>query len=264
MSGLLVVTSHPDDEALIAGGTLALCAAAGIETAVVCLTRGEQGPISDPALATRAELPAVRTRELQAACSELGVGWMRCYRHQDGSLRWSDAGAIVGQLARVFAARRPESVISFGEDGLYWHPDHIATFEFTRRAVADVGGDISLYRSVWPQTLMPELVAELRARGLPDDLWELRPEDFGGDSGDGTLVLDVRPVLEQKLRALRCHRTQLGSEHAFAALLPDDLAERFLGFERFARVDTGADAASPLRNHDGWLTGALASAVANV
>jgi len=263
MSGLLIVTSHPDDEVLIAGGTLALCAAAGIDTAVVCLTRGEQGPISDPSLATRPELAAVRTRELQAACSELGVGWMRCYRRRDGNLRWSDAGAIVGQLARVLEARRPESVISFGEDGLYWHPDHIATFEFTRRAVAGVGGDVSLYRSVWPQTLMPELVAELRARGLPDDLWELGAEDFGGESGDGALDVDVRPVLGRKLRALRCHRTQIGSEHAFAAL-PDDLAERFLGFERFAPVDPGGNAASTSRVRDGWLADVLASAVANV
>lgn len=263
MSGLLVVTSHPDDEVLIAGGTLALCAAAGIETAVVCLTRGEHGPISDPSLATRAELPAVRTRELHAACSELGVGWVRCYRRQDGNLRWSDAGGIVGQLARVFEARRPESVITFGEDGLYWHPDHIATFEFTRRAVARVGGHVTLYRSVWPETLMPELVAELRARGLPDDLWELAAGDFGGESDEGTLVVDVRSVLGRKLRALRCHRTQLAPEHAFAAL-PDDLAERFLGFERFARVYPDPEVPALSRADDGWLTGAVASAVANV
>jgi len=262
MSGLLVVTSHPDDEVLIAGGTLALCAAAGIETAVVCLTRGEQGPISEPSLASRAELAAVRTRELGAACAELGVRWVRCYRRQDGNLRWSDGGAIVGQLARVIEERRPESVISFGEDGLYWHPDHIATFDFTRRAIARLGGQVALYRSVWPQTMMPELVAELRARGLPDDLWELAAEDFGGETGDGTLVVDVRSVLGRKLRALRCHRTQLGPDHAFAAL-PDDLAERFLGFERFARVDPDPDAAAPSRAEEGWLTGVLAWAVAN-
>lgn len=262
MSGLLVVTSHPDDEVLIAGGTLALCAAAGIETAVVCLTRGEHGPISEPSLATRGELAAVRTRELGAACAELGVRWVRCYRRQDGNLRWSDAGGIVGQLARILEARRPESVITFGEDGLYWHPDHIATFEFTRRAIARVESQVALYRSVWPQTLMPELVAELRARGLPDDLWELAAEDFGGESDGGTLVIDVRSVLRRKLRALRCHRTQLGPEHAFAAL-PDDLAERFLGFERFARVDPGPDAAGRSRADHGWLTGVLACAVAN-
>ncbi|MHB8657882.1 MAG: PIG-L deacetylase family protein [Solirubrobacteraceae bacterium] len=261
MSGLLVVTSHPDDEVLIAGGTLALCSAAGIETAVVCLTRGEHGPISEPSLATRAELPAVRIRELQAACSELGVGWVRCYRRQDGNLRWSDAGAIVSQLARILQTRRPESVISFGEDGLYWHPDHIATFDFTRRAVARVGGPVTLYRSVWPPTLMPELVAELRARGLADDLWELAAEDFGGESDEGALVIDVRSVLGRKLRALRCHRTQLGPEHAFAAL-PDDLAERFLGFERFARVNPGPDATDPVMVDD-WLTGVLACAGAD-
>ncbi len=237
--GLLLVSSHPDDEVLIAGGTLAACAAAGIETAVVCLTRGEQGPISSPALATRATLPAVRDAELNAACSELGVGAVRCFRRQDGNLRWADAGAIVRQLVRILEARRPEAVISFGEDGLYFHPDHIATFQFTRRAVARMTEPAVLYRSVWPRTLMPELVQELRSRGLPDDLWTLEPEDFGGEDGDDMVVLDVRPFVARKLRALACHRTQLGPEHAFAAL-PADLAERFLGYERFAPVDGDA------------------------
>lgn len=253
--GLLVVSSHPDDEVLIAGGTLAACAAAGIDTAVVCLTRGEQGPISDPSLATRANLAAVRAAELQAACAVLGVGWMHCYRRQDGNLRWSDASAIVRQLAGLLQARRPDAVISFGEDGLYYHPDHIATFEFTRRAVARLTDPPALYRAVWPETLMVELVQELRARGLPEDLWDIAPEEFGVENEDGALAVDVRPFVARKLCALRCHRTQLGPEHAFA-VVPADLAERYLGFERFARVANDAVSRAPL--DDGWLQTVLA------
>jgi N-acetyl-1-D-myo-inositol-2-amino-2-deoxy-alpha-D-glucopyranoside deacetylase len=252
--GLLVVTSHPDDEVLIAGGTLAACAAAGIETAVVSLTRGEQGPIAFPSLATRANLACVRTAELAAACGELGVRWMHCYRRQDGNLKWSNGSGIVRQIANMLEARRPEAVVTFGEDGLYYHPDHIATFAFTRRAVARVDAPIDLYRSVWPSTLMAALVTELRARGLPHDLWELAPEDFGGDAGEDAVKVDVRPFVDRKLRALRCHRTQLGPDHAFTAL-PLDLARRFLGFEWFAPVG---------RASGGWLANVLAAATADV
>ena len=253
--GLLVVTSHPDDEVLIAGGTLAACAAAGIPTAVVCLTRGEQGPICDPALATRANLGEVRVRELRNACAELGVRWVRCYRRQDGNLSWSARSAIVAQLTKVLNAVRPDAVLTFGEDGLYYHPDHIATYEFTLRAVRRAAEPPAMYRSVWPDDLMDELVDELSRRDLPTDLWDLEPGVFGvgGEERVGEVVLDLREYASRKLAALRCHRSQLGRGHAFAAL-PAVLAERFLGIERFVPVEPTRDT--------GWLRSAVGGEMA--
>jgi LmbE family N-acetylglucosaminyl deacetylase len=253
--GLLVVTAHPDDEVLIAGGALAACAAAGVPTGVVCLTRGEDGPISDPALATRASLGEVRAAELNAACAELGVDWVKCYRRQDGYLRWSGGGAIVRQLAGIMEKRRPAGVITFGEEGLYYHPDHVATYEYTLRA-AELVPDLRrpvLYRSVWPDQLMLELSAELSRRGLPSDLWGIPPEDFGVAQADraGEIVLDVTAQASRKIRALRCHRTQLHAGHTFTAL-PDELVDRFLGFERFVCVRASGNAS--------WLTAVLGDA----
>jgi N-acetyl-1-D-myo-inositol-2-amino-2-deoxy-alpha-D-glucopyranoside deacetylase len=257
--GLLVITSHPDDEVLIAGGTLAACADVGVETGVLCLTRGEQGPISARWLATRSSLASVRVEELKASCAELGVRWLRCYRRQDGSLRWSNASAIVRQIADILERRRPAAVITFGEDGLYYHPDHIATFEFTRRAVQRVDSPPILYRAVWPRALMPDLVSALRARGLPNDLWSLKPEHFGVEPDGNTMRIDVRRFVHRKLRALRCHRTQLGANHAFTAL-PPDLAEQFLGVEHFAPVDPGVESDDPAAGN-GWLERVLTGVV---
>jgi LmbE family N-acetylglucosaminyl deacetylase len=235
--GLLVITAHPDDEVLIAGGTLAACSELAIPTSVVCLTRGESGPIADPGLATRETLAAVRLQELRAACAELGVSFVKCYRRQDGSLRWSNRSPIAVQLARIIDERCPEVVITFGEDGLYYHSDHIAAYELARMAARRARHQAALYRSVWVNAEMRELGAELRGRGLPADLWGLELEDFGveDDEREDEVVVDVRPFVARKLRALYCHRTQLEPRHALLAL-PDDLAQRFLGYERFARV----------------------------
>lgn len=235
MSGLLVIGAHPDDETLIAGGTLAACAEQGTETGVVCLTRGERGPIADRALASRRTLAEVRRRELHAACRELGVDFVACWRRADGNLAASTGGQIVNQLARLIHSRRPSAVITFGADGLYWHPDHIATHTFVTRAVKRIAHPPELYRSVWPDGLMDELVDELRRRGLATDLWAVPPEDFGTDELDGSFGLDVRPFVDRKLRALRAHRTQISDGHALAAL-DRGLAARFLGVERFAPV----------------------------
>jgi N-acetyl-1-D-myo-inositol-2-amino-2-deoxy-alpha-D-glucopyranoside deacetylase len=237
--GLLVVTAHPDDEVLIAGGTLAASAAAGVPTAVVCLTLGERGPISDPALATPASLGERRGEELGAACAELGVRLVVCLRHEDGNLAWSDGGAIAAELEGIIDERCPDAVVTFGEDGLYHHPDHVAAAELTARAVWRASASPALYRAVWPPTLMSELVAELERRGLPADLWGLPPVAFGCEDDHAGFTLDVRRFAARKLRALQAHRTQLAAEHAFAAL-PSDLAERFLGFERFVQTNRAA------------------------
>lgn len=252
--GLLVVAAHPDDEVLLAGGTLAASAAAALPTTVVCLTRGELGPIADPALASRETLAAVRLAELEASCAELGVGWVKCYRRQDGHLPWADGAAIVRQLERILRVRRPSAVITFGEDGLYWHPDHIATYRFTLRAVKRVDPRPAVYRAVWPKALSRELVDELERRGLPTDLWGLGPEDFGVDDEDrvGEIVVDVRRFATRKLRALRRHRTQLDRDHALAAL-PEEIAERFFGLERFVPLLIGSAV-------DGWLERSLGGA----
>jgi LmbE family N-acetylglucosaminyl deacetylase len=240
MSGLLVVGAHPDDEVLLAGGTLAACASAGHETGVVCLTRGELGPISDSALATRATLGAVRLGELRASCDELGTVLVKCWRRADGSLRWSDHSAIVRQLLGVLTEHRPRAVITFGEDGLYYHPDHIATYELVRRAVKRAPDPPALYRSVWPKRVMNSFGAELRRRGLSDDLWELTPEDFGTEDLKDSFAIDVRPFVECKLAALRAHRTQVPDHHALASI-DRALAERFLGTEWFAPLNGGSD-----------------------
>ncbi len=239
MSGLLVVTAHPDDEVLIAGGTLAALSQAGEATGVICLTRGELGPIADPELATRATLPRVRHRELRTACAELGVGFVRCYRRQDGNLRFADRRGIVAQLIRLLDEQQPDAVITFGEDGLYYHPDHIAVHEFVDRAVACARTPPALYHSVWPEQHMTELAAELRARSLDGDLWGLQPEDFGTPAVDGAFALDVRRFAARKLRALLDHRTQIAPRNAFAMLEPD-MVERFLGTEWFAPAGDSA------------------------
>jgi N-acetyl-1-D-myo-inositol-2-amino-2-deoxy-alpha-D-glucopyranoside deacetylase len=255
--GVLVVTAHPDDETLIAGGVLAACAAAGLETGVPCLTRGEHGPIADAALATHSNLGQLREAELQAACGDLGVSWVKCYRRQDAHLPWANSTALARQIARVIDARRPRAVITFGEDGLYHHPDHIAVHRFTHRALELVARGSPrlrpwLYESVWNADRVVQLARAMSARGLPSDLWGIAPADFGVEHDDGTIEVDVRPFLGRKLSALRRHRTQLDPGHLFSAL-PADLAARHLGWERFRRV-------RPSRAATDWLSAVVEAA----
>ena len=240
MIDLLVVGAHPDDETLIAGGLLARCAAAGVTTGVLCLTRGELGQPADPTVLGGRALPEVRAQELRAACQVLGVSWLRCYRRADGELPWAPRGELVTQLARVLRKTRPRAVVTFGEDGLYYHHDHVAVGSLTRAAVASLGRAApELYEAAWPARASTALVADLQLLGLPSGLWGIAPEDFGCEETDHTLAVDVRAFATVKLAALRCHRSQIGPQHAFGGVPPAVFA-RHLGWEHFRAPTRGS------------------------
>jgi LmbE family N-acetylglucosaminyl deacetylase len=236
MTAVVAVVAHPDDESLIAGGTLALAARAGAVVGVVSLTRGEQGPIAAPELATPETLGDVREAELRAAGEVLGASFTGCLRHPDGELEWSDHERVADELATLMAPHEPAAVLTFGADGLYGHSDHVATRQITGLALdrleAAGASEVCLYESVWPPDLVTGLVEAARQSGLATDLWGLEPATFGSPGAVATLVVDARSVLDHKLRALRAHRSQLDSDHLLAAL-SDDLAARFLRRERW-------------------------------
>jgi LmbE family N-acetylglucosaminyl deacetylase len=161
---LLGVFAHPDDEVFCAGGTMARAAQAGAEVMIVSATRGEQGQIRDPAAATRRTLGTVREGELHAAAAELGVRHVRVLSYADGTLpgHRSTLGAELADLMRRFD---PDAVVTFGADGGYGHPDHVAisglATETFRALARDRDRGQRLYHAVFPprRTCMAEEVA---------------------------------------------------------------------------------------------------------
>src|SRR5215470_1682442 len=73
MSTILAVAAHPDDETMLAGGTLAMYAEQGHAVYILATTRGEGGEAGEPPLATRERLGAVREAELRCAAAALGA-----------------------------------------------------------------------------------------------------------------------------------------------------------------------------------------------
>lgn len=136
---ILGVFAPPDDETFCAGGTLARYVAAGAEAMVVSATRGDAGQIRDARIATRRTLGAVREHELHQACRQLGVRHALCLDYGDGTLKDIDQDVLACDVARIIRTFRPDAVITFGEDGAYGHPDHIAISMATTTACAWAG-----------------------------------------------------------------------------------------------------------------------------
>lgn len=136
---LLAVFAHPDDETFCAGGTLAKYVAEGWDVMVVTATTGQAGQIRDPQVATRRSLGDVRKREFFAACAQLGVGHARALKYMDGTLQEIDLHELTGAVVAIIREFQPDSIITFGPDGAYGHPDHIAIGAATERAFAQAG-----------------------------------------------------------------------------------------------------------------------------
>jgi LmbE family N-acetylglucosaminyl deacetylase len=131
---LLGVFAHPDDEVFCAGGTLARAAAMGVETMVVSATRGEAGQIRDARAATRRTLSQAREQELYQSCERLGVPHALCLDYGDGTLQNVEPALLTDHIAQIIRTFRPDTVITFGPDGAYGHPDHIAISTATAQA----------------------------------------------------------------------------------------------------------------------------------
>lgn len=153
-SRLLCVFAHPDDEVFCVGGTLARWVASGGEAMVLSATRGEAGQIQDATAATRRTLGTVREQELRVACEQLGVERVECLHYQDGTLRDVDRMMLAYEVAARIRTFRPDAVVTFGLDGGYEHPDHIAISAATTLAcqlVAQRGHAPHLYYSAFPR-----------------------------------------------------------------------------------------------------------------
>jgi LmbE family N-acetylglucosaminyl deacetylase len=133
---LLAVLAHPDDESMGMGGTLAKYATQGVETHLVCATRGERGWFGpeeqNPGLSALGQL---REKELENAARELGMKGLYFLEYMDGEVDMADHTEIIGKIATHIRRVMPQVVVTFPPDGNYGHPDHIAVGQFTNAAL---------------------------------------------------------------------------------------------------------------------------------
>lgn len=248
---LMAVLAHPDDESLGFGGTLARYANEGVETSLVMATRGEAGRCGEHLRGTPGHpgpdvLARLREAELRAAADILGIGDLAFLDYRDQELDRAEPGEAVARIVHHLRRVRPDVVLTFGQDGAYGHPDHIAIGQFTTAAVA-VSGDptfasgevdvphrvAKLYYIAWPAstwaayqdalTRLVSMVDGIKRQAVPWPDWSITTE------------IDTRATWETVWRAVSCHATQMG---IFAKLkdLSPELHEGLWGTQSFYRV----------------------------
>ena len=217
----MCVLAHPDDESLGTGGTLAKYAAEGVETYLVTATRGERGRFGDGGERPSADVVGeTREAELRAAAKELGIREVVLLGYPDGVLDTVDPAIAQAAIAVHLRRIRPHVVITFGPEGAYGHPDHIAISQMTTAAVvraADPEFAVSkLYYIAWSAQTWTAYQAAFKKLTSTVDGVERQvtpPPDWGI-----TTRIDTSGVWPTVWRAVQCHTTQMSIYRNLEAL----------------------------------------------
>jgi LmbE family N-acetylglucosaminyl deacetylase len=244
---LMAVVAHPDDESMGLGGTLVAYAAQDVEISIVVATRGEQGWRGEaPERPDPAEFGALREAELRAAAQLLGAQEIVFLDYADGELGQVDAEEATRRIAREIRRFRPQVVVTFGPDGAYGHPDHIAISRLTTSAVvwaadaarlipgaADAHGVDKLYYRIWTEA---EAEAYAEAFGEASITVDAAARSFPGwPEWAVSARLNTREFWTNVWGAVRSHRSQV-SNVATVDRFSAAAQERLWGTQHFYRA----------------------------
>jgi LmbE family N-acetylglucosaminyl deacetylase len=235
---LVVVVAHPDDETFGTGSVLLHAAAAGMETTVVCATRGEAGEVTPGSGVDATALAAVREGELRRAAAMLGVTRVEVLDFHDSDMS-GDAGpaTLVGAdqddvrdaVRALLEDVRPDVVVTLDAgDG---HRDHAAIRDATLAAVDAAGlASTRVYLHCLPTSIMDRWVEHMAST---DSSWaHLELGALGTPDEQVTMVIDTRGFLAERVAAMAQHRSQRSPFEG----LPQELFEAFLTREHLIRV----------------------------
>lgn len=136
---ILGIWAHPDDEAYLSGGLMAVAGESGARVVCVTATRGERGT-ADPVAWPPPRLAEVRTVEMARCLEILGVDEHHWLGYQDGGCPDVPEEEAVDRLSDLFDLVRPDTVLTFGPDGITGHPDHQTVSAWVTAAFARAAG----------------------------------------------------------------------------------------------------------------------------
>jgi LmbE family N-acetylglucosaminyl deacetylase len=225
---ILSIWAHPDDEAYLCGGIMAMATAAQSRVVCVTATRGELG-VTDPTRWPPEQLPAIRGAEMAECLRILGVTEHRWLGYPDGGCASVSVDTATQQIAGIIREIAPDTILTFAPDGQTGHPDHIAVHRWTVEAVRRTGiGTLQVVANTqeWLDDHLAKWTELGAIVGDPPVAWT------------GPLSIDVTltgELLDRKLAALAAQASQT---EALRAIVGEERYREFIRVERFATFTT--------------------------
>lgn len=233
---ILAFFAHPDDETMLAGGTLALLARSGAQVHYLCATRGEGGEVGEPPVCSVDDLGECRENEMLCAVRTLGGRSLTFLDYIDPRVGPDDQlfaytenlVYLAGQVAATVKQFDARVLLTHGSNGEYGHPAHRISHQAARLAVESFGAQAPLLYTVaayFKQHPKPRLANK-------DD--------------PAHLIVNIEPALAAKTEAALCHRSQhalfvrRASQEAGRSLTVPEVVMRIESLHRASPAVSGA------------------------
>ena len=234
--------AHPDDEALLTGGTLARCVAEGHRVVIVTATDGAAG-LTDERLHPQDGLGRERLDELRVAAAALGAHRVVALGYQDGGFDRVPVDEAADALAVVLREEDADVLTTYDPAGGYGHPDHVHVHHVGAAAARLASTPLVLEATI-DRTLLMRATRLMRL--LPRRL-AVRPDAFARAYSSRTEIthrVDVRRHVGAKRAALAAHLSQTSGASTrtvgFLVGLPSVVSRPVLGHEWFVERDRPA------------------------
>jgi LmbE family N-acetylglucosaminyl deacetylase len=228
---VLGIWAHPDDEAFLSAGLMAAARAAGKRVVCVTATLGEHGT-DDPQQWPPHRLGRVRSHEVRASLAALGVHEHLLLGITDGRCAAQPHDALVRRLARVIDIVAPDTIVTFGPDGLTGHEDHQTVSAWATAARAAAAPDTRLLYA----TTTEEFVEKWEPAREAFDVFLAHGLPLRTPAADLAVELRLPPdLLDRKIVALRAQASQTTG---LIAAVGEERVREWWSTETFVSADT--------------------------
>lgn len=200
---ILSVWAHPDDESFSCAGLMAAAVANGQEVACVTATKGELG-VQDENRWPAVHLAEIRAKEMSSALQVLGITDHHWLGYHDGQCHKVDKQEAVNKIKELIRRYQPQTILTFGPDGITGHTDHQTVSHWVDSAVQ--GTDIIVFHTIEEESRYRDYMVEA------DKKFNIyfnidKPPTLPAKKCDISFKLD-KEQLAKKCQSLRCMPSQ--------------------------------------------------------
>lgn len=218
---LVAFHAHPDDEALLDAGTLALAAEAGHRVILVLATRGDAGDVGDGVLKANEGLAQRRSSEAEASAAAIGIARVVFLDYLDsghapevngswpaGTFCAASVDEAADALVAILREENASLLLADDRNGGYGHPDHQQVHRVAWAACEKIG--VPLLQTTIDREFLSGGIELAKSMGfevpvgfVPSDL-----STWYTPNAEITHTVDVSSVLEKRKASMNAHATQ--------------------------------------------------------
>ncbi len=171
------------------------------------MTHGEKGADRLERNLSPEQMGKIRTNEMQTACEILGCKCVDFYNYHDGGLDQISLEELTQKLIPQIEQYSPQIILTFGQEGISGHRDHIMIGEAVLAAARQAH---PRPKEVWLASIAASEIKafnqHLNERKVHRS--HFQESELQGVPDEQLLKIDIKKYAAQKLEALKAHQSQ--------------------------------------------------------